>query len=83
MERLDLELLESLLPTNPRLQSLSKQHAELEEKIDRMNIYAAYSPTAEIEVHALKKRKLLINDERLKIIASHKRDHEVTIERLS
>jgi len=77
MENADKELLERILPENPRLHALYKAHLKLGQKIDHLENYEAYSPSTALQLKELKKEKLNGMDEIMTILAYHKAEESM------
>jgi len=72
MEKVDHELINSLIPTNPSLKKLYSEHHKLEKLVFRFENYAHYSATAALKHQEYKKAKLRGVDSMMKIIAPYK-----------
>ncbi len=72
MEERDLNLITGLLPSNPELQSLMKEHQELERKIDDLDRKAFLSEDEKVEKKRLQKLKLRGRDRIEEIIKPHR-----------
>jgi len=72
MEERDLNLISGLLPSNPELQSLMKEHQELERKIDDLDRKAFLSEDEKVEKKRLQKLKLRGRDRIEEIIKPHR-----------
>ena len=58
MEKKDQELLFQLAESNPYLKQLYDEHIKLDEEVEKLERYAAYSSTAALRHKQLKKEKL-------------------------
>ncbi len=72
MEERDLNLITGLLPSNPELRSLMKEHQELERKIDDLDRKAFLSEDEKVEKKRLQKLKLRGRDRIEEIIKPHR-----------
>ena len=74
MEKFERELILSLCPSIPRLRDLYEEHLKLEREVERFEQYSAYSASAQIRSHELKKEKLKGVDDMMAIISDYRRD---------
>ena len=74
MEKLDIELLNELLPQHYRLRKLYDEHITLETRIAEIERSRAQFSVAEFEWQRLKKQKLQGMDEIMSILRFHRRD---------
>lgn len=72
MEQKDLDLLNSLLPTNAELANLWHEHVELEKKLDDLSTRVYLSAEEQVEFQRLKKVKLAGRDRIETILAEHR-----------
>jgi uncharacterized protein YdcH (DUF465 family) len=72
MEQKDIELLQSLLPSNEELASLWHEHMELEKKLDDMSTRVYLTAEEQVEFQRLKKVKLAGRDRIESILAEHR-----------
>jgi|ADurb_Gly_02_Slu_FD_contig_21_2676844_length_447_multi_5_in_0_out_0_1 uncharacterized protein YdcH (DUF465 family) len=72
MERTDQELLFQIADSNPYLKKLYEEHLQLEEEVERLGRYAAYSSSAALRHKALKKEKLRGMDAIMSILNEHR-----------
>ena len=79
MEKVDQDLLISLVPSRPELKTLYDEHVELEQEVERLEKYLSYSSSAELRHKALKKQKLKGMDAIMAILNEYKTSHhEIT-----
>jgi uncharacterized protein YdcH (DUF465 family) len=76
MERADLELLETLLPTNPKLKQLVNEHKRLEKEVANVSRYSGFSPAAALREQQLKKEKLRGMDDIMSILSEYRNGSE-------
>ena len=72
MEKTDQQLIEELIPLNPELADLWKEHLDFEEKLEDMNSRIYLTPEEQIERKAIQKLKLAGRD-RIEVILSEHR----------
>lgn len=72
MEKVDRELLLSLVPINPDLKKLYEEHVRLEKEVERLERYAKYSSSAQLRHKTLKKRKLQGMDNIMSILNQYR-----------
>ncbi len=72
MEQRDLELINGLLPTNPELVSLMKEHEELERKINDLERKPFLTEDEKVEKKRLQKLKLRGRDRIEEILEPHR-----------
>ena len=76
MEKVDLELLLRIAPTNVRLQKLYKEHVELEERLNELERCRAVSSFATGQASELKKQKLRGMDDIMSILNEYRHNKE-------
>lgn len=72
MEKADEELLLQIADTNPHLKKLYEEHLELEDEVEKVGRYAAYSSSAAMREKELKKAKLRGMDLIMSILNEHR-----------
>ncbi|MFN7954644.1 MAG: YdcH family protein [bacterium] len=72
MEQRDLDLINGLLPTNPELVSLMKEHEELERKINDLERKPFLTEDEKVEKKRLQKLKLRGRDRIEEILEPHR-----------
>lgn len=58
MEKCDQELLLRIADSNPHLKQLYEEHLKLDEEVEKLERYAAYSSSAALRHKQMKKEKL-------------------------
>ncbi len=75
MDKRDLELIEKLLPQDPELAALWREHQQLDARLEAMSQRVYLSPQDEQEVKRLKKVKLAGRDRMEAILAAYRQEH--------
>ncbi len=76
MEKLDEELLLRLANVNPHLKELYEEHIKLNQEVEKLEKYAAYSSSAAMRHKQLKKEKLAGMDAIMAILSQY-RSHDM------
>lgn len=72
MEKVDQELIQEMMPENPRLKELYREHLQLDKKTNQLERLRGYSTSATLALASLKKKKLSGMDEMMSILKSHR-----------
>ncbi|MBW2059308.1 MAG: YdcH family protein [Deltaproteobacteria bacterium] len=67
-------LVSRLIRENQAFRTMKERHAELEDRLERLETKPFLAPQEELEVKKIKKRKLMLKDEMQRILASHQED---------
>lgn len=71
MEKMNHELLASIIPVNPDLKKIYMKHKKLNKEVENLEKFAAYSSSARLRQRELKKQKLYTVEKMIEIIKSY------------
>jgi len=72
METTDLQLIQQLIPSNPELDRLMRQHRALEQRLHSLGKHPYLTQTEVVEQRTLKKKKLAGRDRIEQILARYR-----------